>query len=250
MKRIKILLILIVFSTSVWNCNVNDNQEPAYEFPDDVVKSAVYSGPKYPSDFFQEDLSNVILNYIQQWDIPASYEPAADDYVTAVNFVNTRLDELGLDKSKLIEGQSTEKYFEYTWSADSVTNNPQYIFRVHKKSCFEGVKFGTLDDNFCRIVELGKINYRPLSLQFVRTFFDQLWFYNHYNISGSVVLKRDASENINGCKYIIYYTMSVFGDYGLQDNIYVYKGEFEVDKSSGVSQINYTFIKQVKGNRN
>jgi len=247
-NKIKMIQILFVFSILMWNCNVNETQEQTDEYPDDIVKSAVYSGPKYPSDFYQENFYDAVLNYIQQWDTPTSTEPATDNYNTALDLTHIRLNELGLDRSKLIDGQSTEKYFEFNWASDSLITHPEYYFRVHKSSYFEGVKLGTLDENKFQIVELGKINYRPFSIQFVQDFFDRLWFYKHYNFGGAVVLKRTVLENQNNYNYTIYYTRTTFGDYGLQDKIKVYKGYFDLNKVNGICQINYSFIKEVRGN--
>jgi hypothetical protein len=251
MKKDKSFYILIsILFFVMWNCDVNETQIPTEEFSDDVVKTAVYSGPKYPSDFFYEDLSNVVLNYVEIWDVPFSTQPATVDYNIAVDYVHTRLTQLELDTTKLIDGQSTEKYFEFNWVPDSSVNHPPYIFRMHKNSYFEGVKYGRLDNDRGQVLELGKLNYRPITSQTVKEFFDRLWFFKNYNVGGSVVLKRTIFENINNYLYTIYYTRTVFGDYGLQDRIYLYKGEFQIDKSNGVSQVNYSLIKEVFGNSN
>jgi len=196
-------------------------------------------------------LSNVVLNYIRESDVLTFTEPATDNYNTALDLVNIRLGELSLDTNKLVDGQGNEKYFEYKWFPDSTVNHPPYFFRVHKSSYFEGVKFvGTSDMNQFNIVELGIIIYRPLTLQFVKGFYDQLWFYKHYNMGGAVVLKRTITENASSYKYTIYFTHTVFGDYGIRDKIRLFEGEFELNKSNGTSQINYTLIKEVLGNSN
>ena len=249
MKIIKIIITLL-FPILLSYCNIAETQEQTDEFSDDVVKSKVYSGPKYPADFFYEEISNFSLNYIENWDIPESIEPATDNYDYAVDLVNARLNELSLDPNKLGEGNSTEKYFEFFWPSDSLANNKDFVFRVHKKSYFDGVKYGTLDENKFQITELGTINFSPISLQFVEELFDRLWFFKHYNFGGAVVLKRTTEENEENFKYEIYYTKTSFGDYGLQDKINIYKGEFEIDKSTGVPKIKYSFIKLVKGNYN
>lgn len=251
MRKNVIVNILILFSIFVmWNCNVNHPQEVTEEFPDDAVKTAVYSGPMYPSDFYQEDLSNVVLNYIQQWNGYTSTEPATNDYNESIALVNIRVAQLGLDTTKLTEGKSTEKYYEFNWNPDSTVNPPPYIFRIHKSAYFEGVKYGTSDSNNSQIIELGKINYRPLTLQFAKEFFDRLWFFKHYNTGGAVVLKRTIFEDQYSYNYKFYFTKTSFGDFGLQDKISLYCGEFEVDKTNGISKINYTFIKEIKGKSN
>jgi len=248
----KIILIITVFilSALVWNCDTNEPKESVDEFTDEAVKSVVYNGPKYPSDFFQEGLFFVVLNYIRESDVLTFIEPSTNDYDTALIWVHNRLNELSFDTTSLTDGQSNEKYFEYYWPHPSL-HKPVYMFRVHKSSYFEGVEFvGTSDMNMFNIVELGIVNYRPFTLQFAKEFFDQLWFYKHYNIGGAVVLKRTVSENTSSYKYTIYFTHTVFGDYGLRDKIRLFKGEFELNKSSGVSQINYTLVKEVLGNSN
>lgn len=251
MKRDKLFYILIsILFFVMWNCDVNETQIPTEEFSDDVVKTAVYSGPKYPSDFFYEDLSNVVLNYIEIWDVPFSTQPATDDYSIAVDYVHTRLAQLELDTIKLIDGQSTEKYFEFNWIPDSSVNHPPYILRMHKSSYFEGVKYGILDNVRGQVLELGDLNYRPITLQIVKEFLDRLWFFKHYNVGSSVVLKRSIFEIANNYFYSIYFTRTVFGDSGLRDRIYLYKGEFQLNKSNGISQVSYSLIKEVLGNSN
>ena len=220
------------------------------EFSDEDVKSAVYSGPKFPSDFFQEGLADVILNYIMEADVITFTESATDNYDTALILVNKRLGELSLDTTNLIDGLPSEKYFEFFWPQPVLTE-PVYMFRVHKSSYFEGVEFvGTSDMNQFNIVELGMINYRPFTVQFVKEFFDQLWFYKHYKIVGAVVLKRTITENTSSYNYTIHFTHTVFGNYGVRDKIRLFKGEFELNKSNGSSLINYTLIKEVLGNSN
>jgi hypothetical protein len=251
MKKIILVITVLLLTILVWNCDTNEPQPILDEFSDENVKSAVYSGPKYPSDFFKEDLTDVILNYISESHALTFIEPATNDYYIALDWVNSRLCELSLDTNKLVYGQLNEKYFEFTWTPDPPSNHPPYFFRVHKSSYFDGVEFvGTSDMNQFNIVELGMINYRPFTAQFVKEFFDQLWFYKHFNIGGAVVLKRTIIENTSSYNYTIHFTHTVFGDYGMRDKIRLFKGEFEINKSNGSSLINYTLIKEVLGNSN
>jgi hypothetical protein len=249
-KKIILVIAIFILPFFVWNCDTNEPTEITDEFSDEAVKSAVYNGPKYPSDFFNADLSSIVLHYIRESDVITFTEPATDNYNTALDLVNIRLGELSLDTNKLVDGQVNEKYFEYGWFPDSSVNHPPYYFRVHKISYFEGAKFGSQDENFYQIIELGIINYRPFTIQFVKEFFDQIWFYKHYNMGGAAVLRRTISENTDSYKYTIYFTHTVFGDFGMRDRISLLKGEFELNKSNGTSQINYTLIKEVSGNSN
>jgi hypothetical protein len=250
MNKIIIIIAVFILPILVWNCDTNEPKEITDEFSDETVKNAVYNGPKFPSDFFHEGLADVILNYIMETDVITFTEPATDNYDTALVWVNKRLSELSLDTTNLIDGRPSEKYFEFFWPHPALTG-PDYMFRVHKSSYFEGVEFvGTSDMNQFNIVELGILNYRPLDLQLVGEFFDQLWFYKHYKIGGAVVLKRTITEISNSYKYTIYFTHTVFGDYGIRDKILLLKGEFELNKSNGTSIINYTLIKEVLGNNN
>ncbi|MCF8356974.1 MAG: hypothetical protein K9H48_21220, partial [Melioribacteraceae bacterium] len=202
MKKIILVITVFILPFFVWNCDTNEPKEITDEFSDEAVKSAVYNGPKYPSDFFNEDLSNVVLNYISQYDVLTFTEPATDDYNSALGYVYIRLNELSLDTNKLVDGQLNEKYFEYKWLPDSTINHSPYFFRVHKSSYFEGVEFfGASDMNKFNIIEVGIINYRPFTSQFIKEFFDQLWFYKHYKTGGAVVMKRTVSENTNSYKY-------------------------------------------------
>ena len=249
MKKIIFVFTFIVLSIIVLSCDTNEPEELTDEFSDDAVRSAVYDGPKYPSDFFNEDLSNTSLNYISQYDVLTFTEPATDDYNSALDWVHIRLNELSLDTTNLIDGQSNERYFEFYWNLPAPLNDP-HIFRVHKNSYFEGVEFGRQDENFFQILELGTVNYRPINLQFVKEFFDQLWFYKHYNFGGAVVLKRTVSVGLINYHYSIYFTLTNYGDFGQRDKIRLFKGEFELNKSDGTSQIKYTLVKEVLGNYN
>ena len=194
MNKIILIITVSILSILIWNCDTNEPKETTDEFSDEAVKSAVYHGPKYLSDFFNEDLSNVVLNYMRESDVITFTEPATDDYNTALDFVKIHLSELGLDTTKLVDGQGNDKYFEYRLYPDSSVNHPPYYFRVHKNSYFEGAKFGSQDEDFYQIIELGTINFRPFTLQLVKEFFDQIWFYKHYNMGGAAVLERTISE--------------------------------------------------------
>jgi hypothetical protein len=249
MKQILLLITLFILPILVWNCDTNEPTEIKDEFSDETVKNAVYNGQKFPSDFFHEGLADVVLNYIRESDVTTFTEPATDNYDTALVWVNIRLVELSLDTTNLIDGRPSEKYFEFFWPQPALTE-PVYMFRVHKRSYFEDVKFGSQDEDFYQIIELGTINFRPFTLQLVKEFFDQLWFYKHYNFGGAVVLERTVSESLSNYHYTIYFTHTVFGDYGMQDRIMLFKGDFELNKSNGTSQINYTLVKEVFGNYN
>lgn len=249
MKKIILLITVFILSILIWNCDTIEPKESVDEFPDDVVKSAVYNGPKYPSDFYTEVLFQTVLNYIRESDLLTFTEPSTNDYNTAMVWVKNRVIELGLDSTNIIDGQSNEKYFEFHYPSPALA--AFYLFRVHKSSYFEGVKFsGTSDMNMFNIVELGIVNFRPFTLQSVKEFFDQLWFYKHYDMGGAVVLKRTVSESLTNYRYIIYFTHTVFGDIGMRDNIRLLKGEFELNKANGTSQINYSLVKEVLGNSN
>lgn len=243
-------LVFVFFLAVLFSCSVNDVDAPEDEFSDNAVRNAVYSGPKYPSDFVTEDLSNVTLNYIQSRNIPSMVEPTTDNYDSALTLAQPRVEELGLDYNKLINGLSNYKYYEFMWIVDTLNIHPNYIFRVHKESYFESVKFGLLDENKFQILELGNINYRPLTTNFITEFFDLMWFYKHYNFGGAVVLKRTVTEQSDCFKYSFHFTHTSYGDYGVQDRIRLYNGIFEVDKISGQSKIEYNLIKEVQGNYN
>ena len=196
MKKIILLFTALIIPVFIWNCDTNEPQEIKDDFSDEAVKSAVYNGPKYPVDFFNEYLADVVLNYIRESDILTFIEPSTNDYNTALSWVNNRLGELSLDTTNLIDGQSNERYFEFYYPHPSLSA-PLYVFRTHKSSYFEGVEFsGSSNMYMYNMVELKKVNYRPITQQFVKGFFDQLWFYKHYNIGGAVVLKRTISEKL------------------------------------------------------
>jgi hypothetical protein len=249
MKKILFVFALLLMPIIMLSCDTNEPEKLTDEFSDDAIRYAVYNGPKFPSDFFREGLADVILNYIMKADLITFTEPATDNYDTALVWVNIRLGELSLDSTNLIDGQSNEKYFEFYWPHPALTG-PTYVFRVHKSSYFEGVKFGSQDENFRQILELGAVNYRPINLQFVKDFFDRLWFYKHYNFAGAVVLKRTVSESLINYRYSIYFTHTIGGDFGQFDKIRLFKGEFELNKSDGTSQIKYTLVKEILGNYN
>lgn len=239
---ISALLLIFFFG----NCSTNEPETDADEFSDEFIKSAVYNGSKYPADFYSEGLFQTVLNYIRVSDILTFTEPSTNDYNTALVWVKNRVIELGFDTTLIIDGQSNERYFEFQYEYPALA--AFYVFRVHKSSYFEGVKFGNQDENANQIIELGVINHRPFTLQFAKDFFDQLWFYKHYNIDGAVVIKRTVSESINSYLYTIFFTHTTFGEFGLRDKIRLFKGEFVLNTLDGSSQIKYSFIKEVLGN--
>lgn len=249
MKKVIFSIAVFVLSFLAFSCDTNDTGLNTDDFSDEIVKSAVYNGPKYPSGFYTEGLFQTVLNYIREPNALTFIEPSTNDSNTALFWVKNRVIELGFDSTNIIDGQSNERYFEFKYPSPALASF--YIFRVHKSSYFEGVEFsGTSDMNMFNIVELGIINYQPFTLQFVKDFFDQLYFFKHYDMIGAVVLKRTVSESANDFLYTIYFTHTVFGDTGLRDKIYVLKGEFTLHKLDKTSQIEYTFIKEVLGNSN
>lgn len=248
MKKNIVSIVSLVLIFFFCNCSTNEPETDADDFSDEFIKYVVYNGPKYPADFYSEVLFQTVLNYIRVLDILTFIEPSTNDYSTALVWVKNRVIELGFDITIIVDGQSSEKYFEFHYQHPALA--AFYVFRVHKSSYFEGVKFGSKDENANQIIELGKINYRPFSLQFAKEFFDQLWFYKHYDTGGAVVVKRTVSESINSFRYTIYFTHTIFGDFGLRDKIRLFKGEFVLNTLDGSSQIQHTLIKEVLGNYN
>lgn len=217
------------------------------QYTNEQIKTIVYNGPVFPDNFVIYDTSGTGGTYFSFFDDAGFInEPAAKDTAEARQLIMDNLSyyESGLGEPIFLTG--TDKYFEYTFYKNSTSGH-----RIHKSSYFEGVKFSWSDYSRNQIVEIGKINVKTIDETVIEELFNTLWCNREYRDKGSAVLQQGTCRQSKDVyKYTMFYTNTNGGDYGMYDEISVYKSVFLINKKTRSVSVEYTLVDKFNGNYN
>jgi len=223
-------------------------------YPDSILINIAYNGPKYIGGFYYEDLSNILFNQIGEFrefnSVYSWYEPSVIKEDSARRLVNQRVLFLRGDTANVIQGNHTDKYFEFIYPNYLTSSNWDFYLRVHKSSYFEGIYYSNEDETKKQIIQIGTINVKDLSSSIIKELFERLWYYQCYNWGGAKVLESYTSKKGQYFLYVIYYITIVYGDYSIMDEISLIKSEYLVNEKSRNTLIKNQNIKIVHGRGN
>jgi hypothetical protein len=228
----------------------HDNQY----YPDSLLIDIAYNGPKYVEGFFHEDLSNILFNIIGEFieydSVSSWYEPAVSDIDSARKLVNKRIEGLGNDISKIIEGRHTEKYFEFVYPEYHITTSKDFYLRVHHSNYFDGVYYSYEDETNGHILYIGQRHLTEYNEIEVKEFFQRLWFYYFQHRNGAKVIENYIAQKDNYFHFVIYYITIVRGDLGVTDEITLTKSEYLLNENTGFILIKNQNLLMIDGHPN
>ncbi|MCK5233698.1 MAG: hypothetical protein KAJ91_02665 [Candidatus Aenigmarchaeota archaeon] len=235
-------------------------------FSDEDILNSVYSDYNLPEAFYQDNLDKGdkiydAIYYERQQENNKWIFYCTDQLGAAKQFVDE--DVANYNKQEpaefypdrfIIETNENDKFFEFKTIEDQTKSSDikYYLrYRVHKCSYLGDLQHGmyykkdnTLPDNY-----VGVFTQKPVTTENVKELVEFLWYsaFGHYNTGGSKVLSSFSEDNDGFIKHILFETNSVFGDFGVCDQITLTKSTYTVNKNSGEIELTQEEIKNIQG---
>ncbi len=278
MMKNKILIISIIFVIVITLLSLflfpktlkKETQSPVFqatqtEFSDKVILDAVYSDYKTPDGFFVDTLEkgekiSDSFYYERILENNKWIFYCTNDINTAKQLVNKNISDYneqnysGSDRV-IIDTSENEKFFEFKTIEFSKTlpDRKYYLrYRVYKCNYLSDLQHGvyskkdeSISDNY-----IGIFAKKPITTENVKELVEFLWYsaFSNYNTGGSKVLSSFTEENDNSIKHTIFETKTVYGDWGLCDQITLIKSIYTVNKNSGEIKLAEENVKILQGN--
>jgi hypothetical protein len=202
---------------------------------DELAKNLVYSDFKTPPGFYREPLGSEGLYYENSLSIlPNSqrtyhwFELSTNDRDLARRWSESTA--VNSSYYRYIESESeTDKYFQFRRIV-STTSNDIVLSRVHKLSYVDRSMY----DFFNPSLHIATLNVRPLDTASVRAFAEYYWFtHSNYNTSGAKALATVTGVSADSVICVLYDLQTTYGDWGLRDQIGVYRKVFTASTATG-----------------
>lgn len=210
-----------------------------------------YSSFKYPNGFYQEDLGGASIYYENTLSILPLNQRTSHSFELSTN---NRDQALAWSESTSVNSayyrtlqseRQTEKYFEFRRVYQQNTRDV-VLSRVHKLSYIDRSMF----DSFNPTPLIGVFNLRPIDTSGVRTLSEYMWFSQNYSTGGAKALAAVPAESTDSIKCAIYQIQIVYGDFGVRDQIYLYRQQYSVGRQTGKIYRSRSTIKTVQGRMN
>lgn len=146
-------------------------------------------------------------------------------------------DQYGSVPREVIEDNETEKYFEI------VRQNPLFSNDIIRSRTHRSDYFVSLHDRFSSLDTIGIYN-GPQNAIKVKEFVEYLWSSRIIN-TWDKVLESEITETSTNFQHYIKSFHVVFGDFGVQDVIYVYDNHFVLDKSNKILVIERRLVEEI-----
>jgi len=188
----------------------------------------IFNSPRTPAGFYSEETGQDTLYYENTISVaPVSMrgdvwrELCTDDAAQALSWSDAS-NNYDSQKRDLVAQAETEKYFEFqrTGGLRSRVHKCSYIDRSALDKLHPGPAMGTL-------------NLRPITADRAKEVVEYLWFIDNQWIAGHKVLSTQAEVAASSVIYIFDEAEIGLGDFGLCDQIVLFKSTYSVDLSSG-----------------
>jgi len=232
---------------------VNNNQVffDSISISDSQVLALAYSSYKYPDGFYQENVAGGSIYYENTLSIlPLNQRLAHASELST----NSRDQALAWSESssvnsayyrKLVTESQTDKYFQFTRVYET---NPNDILldRVHKLSYLDRSMF----DSFNPTPMVARLNVRPIDTTVVQNLVQYLWFVFNYDINGAQPLATITRQSIDTAWCVLYSLGKVGGDFGVPDEITLYRSMYSVSRQSGDVWLLASTVRTIRGKNN
>lgn len=242
MRKYFLILIGVLFFIS---CDKDDNHDSAN---DRFIELAYDRNYQYPDGFYYEKNLIGSVYYENTVSIKPTDEREniwielnTNDKEQAKSWSDLSNEYSSVDR-EIIKENETEKYFEIVRvNIDNV--NDTLLSRVHRSDYFV-----SLYNRFTDIDTVGIFN-GELTSNNVKELIEYLWSCGTLSIYDKVV-ESSIIDNESGFEHKIQSLRTVYGDWGLNDMIYVYANEFKLDKATKKLTIKRELIKEIEGDYN
>ncbi len=262
MKAIKcsqflVLCLIMVVQVALSGCDILSSSDkpprtspPPPEYTDEQLLELVYSGYKFPDDFYEEDLEGASIYYVNT----VSVLPLHERKSVWIEFCTDDRDQAfawsessNVNSSyyrDLVSESETEKYYEFRRVyAERPTNI--VLYRAHKCSYIDRSSV----DKFHLNDTLGVFTQRPITVAAVKELAEYIQFINTYNNGSSKTLHSESEEDDTSVSLVIHQLSIGFGDWGMCDQISLGTVTYSVDRQTGVITISRERIRGVQGGK-
>ena len=110
-----------------------------------------------------------------------------------------------------------------------------------------GLPFGT---QMYKPTPIGTLNAKPLTKEAVKDLAEYLWLIRFYNLGGAKVLSSQVREDSALLMVTLHTTRTVYGDFGLKDEITVLAENYWVNPRDGAVRHSQHVVKKLTGKGN
>jgi hypothetical protein len=216
------------------------------EFRDEELLNATYSTYKFPEDFYFENLNDTSIYYINTVSIDSLnkekwIELSTNSNETALQWCKRS----SPDSSEFTPGIGCEKFIEFVRVYDpSATHIIK--FRAHKESYFTRGNY----DFFNPSDTIGVFNKENFNGPDAKELIDYLWYTHGFNNGGSKILSSYFEENQLRIVVYHYESYTVYGDFGINDEISLLKKTNVFEKGTGIVTLSEVVVRTIEGKMN
>lgn len=239
-------ILLILGLTLIIACEKDDNIET---LSDDKLLELAYSKDYFYSEdfYFEKDLDGYVY-----YENTVSIKPTAEresiwielstnEKPQAKKWSDLSNDYSSVNRELILENE-TKKYYEFK-RVNVENENDILLSRVHKSDYFI-----SLYDRFTEIDTIGIYNGEVTTSE-IKELIEYLWSCGTLGFTYKVVESRITDKDDSFEQYIQSLKI-VYGDWGLNDWIYVYDNTFSFNKSTKLLTIKTELIKEIQGDYN
>lgn len=178
---------------------------PCAAISDDTLRTIVYEGPRVPAGFYYEEPADFQMF---QWRTPCSDSLETTTSRAAALF--------GADS--LVSSAAYDKFFQ-TDALPVDTGGYHVLFRNTRCDYFDGTTLaGAPHDSYDALGNL--VSY--------------LWFTENHDLTGSAIVSGEGACHGDGCDYYLCAVQTVFGDFGLCDQITLTQQHYGISTAGSV----------------
>lgn len=240
MKYLPVVLCAVIM---LLGCEIKKDD---YDTSNPILNKAYSEDYFYPDDFYYETIDNGSIYYVNTFSIKSLNERdhiwidlCANDIDEARTWSELSNSYSSVNRIQVSERQ-TEKYFEFK-RVSPTNKNDIVLFRVHKKSYFI-----PLMDKFKPIDTIGQIPRPALQNIDVKQLIEYLWSSDVLGYP-TKVHETNFLDTTIGYKYAIKSISIVYGDFNLDDIIYLYDNTFIINNQNGFITWDRQLLDEIKG---
>ncbi|MFH2010793.1 MAG: hypothetical protein ABI333_29600 [bacterium] len=230
----------------------SDDDLPHY--PDEYVYAAVYSPALFPRDFHDGDRGDYLAQYVDSYIFNPDgrfeedehwYKLCTDSLEQAVEWSRMKK-ELHLDPwspppPEPVDQRQTGKYFEIDYG-ESPHLYGDGLHRVDRCSYIDRTVYDRLSPGNL----IGIFGRRPVTPENVKELVEYLWCTSH-RLGFDRLLDSDIQVGDETITYWMDLTYLVQGDWGMCDEIIVFRRTYRISRTTGAITLEWTDIQSVQG---
>jgi hypothetical protein len=228
------------------------------DLTDENVFQAVYSNYKSPPGFYQDSARTHAIYYESSLSILPSTNRKTEAFELSTNVRDQAFawsESSSVNSSyyrNLVSERQTDKFFEFTRVYQQHPSDTLFS-RVHKLTYLDRSMYNTFNwayDSFHGSAMLGIFNARPIDTVTTLELGEYLWFLQDYQSAGAKALLCFANDFGDRVDFTLYHTVVYYGDFGVQDQILLFRSVVHLAKLSGNISLTVLQLRTIPGHNN